>query len=71
LSSEEAFQQEADELGSSLADADEIQRETKVVSVAVDADSAKVMVNPGGAASPQTYELEKVAGRWMISREAD
>ena len=69
LGCEAAFESEAEVLGESLEDANEIDRNTRIVSVIVRNDGANVTVDRGGGSGPATYELEKVGGRWLIAEE--
>lgn len=68
LTCEEAYQDEADDLGDEFLDAaNDISRNTRVLSVAVGRDTAKVVIETGSP-DPDVMELERVGDGWGVAR---
>lgn len=65
----EAFQAEADGLGDSLSDANDIYADAQIDSVTIANDAATAIILYGGGSEPATAELRKVGNRWMIDEE--
>lgn len=64
-----AFEEEAESLGDSLEDANEIYRDAEIDSLRVRESSATAVIDFGGASESASAELLKTDGDWLMDNE--